>query len=163
MKHSDKSSKSTAHDSPSISDRITSLYKTMGWKPLFFDSDEHLFFPEDKSKQSIFGLIEQGNKTADIATKLINKFESRDFACANRAKSIPKNATIRKEYVKCRKETCEEKHGPYYYAYWKDPETKQLKKKYIGTRMPKTQEKLNNNSISNNNKNSNESNKVSYP
>ena len=25
-----------------------------------------------------------------------------------------------------------EKHGPYYYAYWKDPETKRLKKKYIG-------------------------------
>jgi hypothetical protein len=28
------------------------------------------------------------------------------------------------------------KHGPYYYAYWKDPETKKLKKKYIGTHMP---------------------------
>jgi hypothetical protein len=25
-----------------------------------------------------------------------------------------------------------ERHGPYYYAYWKDPETKKLKKKYIG-------------------------------
>jgi hypothetical protein len=36
-----------------------------------------------------------------------------------RAKSIPENATIRKEYVKCGKEMCELKHGPYYYAYWK--------------------------------------------
>lgn len=29
------------------------------------------------------------------------------------------------------------KKGPYYYAYWKDPETKKLKKKYIdGIHMP---------------------------
>lgn len=28
------------------------------------------------------------------------------------------------------------KKGPYYYAYWKDPETRKLKKKYIGTHMP---------------------------
>jgi hypothetical protein len=31
---------------------------------------------------------------------------------------------------------CELKHGPYYYAYWKDPENKKLKKKYIGDHMP---------------------------
>jgi hypothetical protein len=155
MKHSDKSSKSTAHDSPSISDRITSLYKTMGWKPLFFDSDEPLFFSGGKHnrKQSIFNLIEEGNKTADIATKLLNKFESRDIACTNRSKSIPNNATIRKEYVKCRKETCEEKHGPYYYAYWKDPESKKLRKKYIGTHMPKIKDELNHDNDNNKNNN----------
>lgn len=51
----------------------------------------------------------------------------------SRAKLIPENATIRKEYVKCGKTPCYHgKHGPYYYAYWKDPETKKLKKKYIG-------------------------------
>ena len=32
---------------------------------------------------------------------------------------------------------CEIEHGPYYYAYWKDPESKKLKKKYIGYHMPK--------------------------
>ena len=32
---------------------------------------------------------------------------------------------------------CEVKHGPYYYAYWKDPQSKKLKKKYIGDHMPK--------------------------
>jgi predicted transcriptional regulator len=31
-------------------------------------------------------------------------------------------------------------HGPYYYAYWKDPESKKLKKKYIGDHMPKDKE-----------------------
>ena len=43
---------------------------------------------------------------------------------------IPKNATIRQEYVKCGKFECEKIHGPYYYAYWK--EKGKLKKKYIG-------------------------------
>ena len=55
-------------------------------------------------------------------------------------KSIPENATIRKEYIKCGKENCQHKHGPYYYAYWKDPETKKLKKKYVGDHMPKDKE-----------------------
>jgi hypothetical protein len=35
---------------------------------------------------------------------------------------------------------CEVKHGPYYYAYWKDPQSKKLKKKYIGDHMPKNEE-----------------------
>ncbi len=35
---------------------------------------------------------------------------------------------------------CEQKHGPYYYAYWKDPESKMLKKKYIGDYLPKDRE-----------------------
>jgi hypothetical protein len=69
--------------------------------------------------------------------KLFNKIKSRELACANRSKSIPENATIRKEYIKCGKQLCEQKHGPYYYAYWKDPESKKLKKKYIGRHMPK--------------------------
>jgi hypothetical protein len=46
--------------------------------------------------------------------------------------SIPDNATIREEYVKCGKSLCFGcKHGPYYYAYWKDENSK-LKKKYLG-------------------------------
>jgi hypothetical protein len=32
----------------------------------------------------------------------------------------------------------------YYYAYWKDPESKKLKKKYIGDHMPKDKEYSNN-------------------
>src|SRR5919198_6423837 len=77
-------------------------------------------------------IIAHTNKTA----KLINKIKLREIACITRAKSIPENATIRKEYIKCGKEFCEELHGPYYYAYWKDAELKKLKKKYIGTFMP---------------------------
>jgi hypothetical protein len=43
---------------------------------------------------------------------------------------------------------CQYKHGAYYYAYWKDPESKKLKKKYIGDHMPK-KEGLDNNSNNN--------------
>ena len=81
-------------------------------------------------------------------TKFLNKIKSRQLAFADRAKSIPENATIRKEYIKCGKQICELKHGPYYYAYWKDPETKNLKKRYIGDHMP-TKEGLDNSSNNN--------------
>jgi hypothetical protein len=43
---------------------------------------------------------------------------------------IPPNATIRQEYVKCGNPDCQNQHGPYLYAYWK--QDKKLNKKYIG-------------------------------
>ncbi|HEY7080875.1 MAG TPA: hypothetical protein VH500_14320, partial [Nitrososphaeraceae archaeon] len=75
--------------------------------------------------------------------------KSREMASAERANSIPENATIRLEYIRCGKMTCELTHGPYYYAYWKEPECKKLKKKYIGINKPKNEE-LNNDSDNDN-------------
>jgi hypothetical protein len=43
---------------------------------------------------------------------------------------IPPNATIRQEYVKCGNPYCQNSHGPYFYAYWK--QDKKLKKRYVG-------------------------------
>ena len=43
---------------------------------------------------------------------------------------IPPNATIRREYVKCGDPDCQNQHGPYLYAYWK--EDKKLNKRYVG-------------------------------
>jgi hypothetical protein len=43
---------------------------------------------------------------------------------------FPENATIRQEHVKCGNPDCQQLHGPYLYAYWKDG--KRLRKKYIG-------------------------------
>jgi hypothetical protein len=106
------------------------------------DLSEPLFGHKRTSLQK---LLENVNKTTEKATKFLNKIKSRELACANRAKSIPDNATIRKEYINCGKEICEQKHGPYYYAYWKDPESKKLKKKYIGDHMPKNKELINDN------------------
>jgi hypothetical protein len=82
---------------------------------------------------SLAELIAEGNRLIAQGQALDSKDRSKKLACQIRSKSIPKNATIRKEYVKCKKPNCyRKKHGPYYYAYWKDPITKKLKKKYIG-------------------------------
>jgi len=43
---------------------------------------------------------------------------------------IPLNATIRQEYVKCGNPDCQNLHGPYLYAYWK--QDKKLNKRYVG-------------------------------
>jgi hypothetical protein len=78
-------------------------------------------------------LMKKADKLIAHVQKLNNKYESRKQACQSRSKSIPKNATIRKEYVKCKKPNCcSDRHGSFYYAYWKDPASKKLRKKYIG-------------------------------
>lgn len=65
-----------------------------------------------------------------------------------RFNDLPRNATIRKEYVKCGRDNCEMSHGPYYYVYWKERISKsdnqseivwKLKKKYIGTYRPENE------------------------
>ena len=79
-------------------------------------------------------LMEEGNKLIACVQALDNKEKSIKLACQSRSKLIPKNATIREEFVKCKKSNCyRQQHGPYYYAYWKDPDTKKLKKRYIGS------------------------------
>ena len=120
----------------------SSLYKEINRKTLL-DWNKPLFGHKSSSFQKV---LANANRTTERATKFINKIKSRQLACANRAKLIPENATIRKEYISCGKEICQHKHGPYYYAYWKDPESKKLKKKYIGDHMPKNEE-LNNNQM----------------
>jgi hypothetical protein len=118
------------------SNNLAQFYKESDRKSLL-DWNKPLFKNKHTSLQK---LLAKANKTTEKATKFLNKIKSRQLAYANRSNSIPKNATIRKEYIKCGKEMCELKHGPYYYAYWKDPESKKLKKKYIGDHMPKDKE-----------------------
>jgi hypothetical protein len=78
-------------------------------------------------------LMAEGNRLVARVKALDNKEKSKKLTCQARARLIPKNATIRKEFVKCKKSNCSHrKHGPYYYAYWKDPASKRLRKRYIG-------------------------------
>ena len=78
-------------------------------------------------------LMGEGYRLIAHAQALDNKEKSIKLVCQSRTKLIPKNATIRKEYVRCKKPNCRRnQHGPYYYAYWKDTETEKLRKKYIG-------------------------------
>jgi hypothetical protein len=118
--------------SQSYCNQLTSFYKENSRSSL--DLDKSLFGDRHTSFEKV---LANTKKTIEKSTKLINKFKSRELACINRSKLIPENATIRKEYIKCGKQICKQKHGPYYYAYWKDPETKKLRKKYIGNHIPK--------------------------
>ena len=95
-------------NSSSYFNEIASFYKEKSRKQLF-DWDKPLFGHKSSSLQK---LLANANKTTERAIKFINKIRSRQLACANRAKSIPENATIRKEYIKCGKQICEQKHGP---------------------------------------------------
>jgi len=88
-------------------------------------------------------LCERANKrTNKLLTKVESekirfeaKIKSEKIKSINNSANLPSNATIRKEYVKCGKLDCPSKHGPYYYAYWKD-DCGKLKKKYIGKYPP---------------------------
>ena len=74
---------------------------------------------------SFVELIAEGNRLIAKGQALDNKEKRKKLACHIRSRSIPKNATIRQEFVKCKKPNCYHKeHGPYYYAYWKDPITR---------------------------------------
>jgi hypothetical protein len=89
------------------------------------------------STRTFYKLLKQSTKAVDKAENLLNKINSFQTLAINRLKSIPQNATIRYEYIKCGKDGCNhEIQGPFYYAYWKDAKTKKLKKKYIGNHMP---------------------------
>ena len=48
-------------------------------------------------------LMEEGNRLIARAQALDNKEKSIKLACQSRSKSIPENATIREEFVKCKK------------------------------------------------------------
>jgi hypothetical protein len=87
-------------------------------------------------------LMEEGDRLIAHAQALDNKEKSIKLACQFRSKSVSKHATIREEFVKCKKPNCYRlQHGPYYYAYWKDPDTKRLKKRYIGSHYYPSDEK----------------------
>ena len=45
-------------------------------------------------------------------------------------REIPPNATIRQEFIRCGNPDCQNSHGPYLYAYWK--QDKKLNKRYVG-------------------------------
>jgi hypothetical protein len=52
-------------------------------------------------------------------------------------RSIPTYATIREERIKCGKKKCHQcPHGPYFYAYWREKNTDELSKMYVGSELP---------------------------
>ncbi len=82
-----------------------------------------------------YALVEQTNH-------MVARINSQTDLTSRNYKSIPSGATISKEYVKCGNHSCCRcKHGPYYYANWRD-ENGKLRKKYIGKYDPRDKENL---------------------
>ncbi|MBA3750597.1 MAG: hypothetical protein H0X03_06870 [Nitrosopumilus sp.] len=80
------------------------------------------------------------DKLKDDLSK-IKRLKEMENLSKNKLYALPKNVTIREEFIKCGKENCNIcPHGPYYYAYWKN-KTKdnksKLRKKYLGTTDPR--------------------------
>jgi hypothetical protein len=71
-------SENSALNDNSFFDRLASLYKGVGWKPLI-DWDKPLFFPRGRRTKSLFKELEDANKTLGKSTKFINKIKSREL------------------------------------------------------------------------------------
>jgi len=106
---------------------------------LGFLNDDSIFLkptPWPKLKRRIDKLLERNAKfIAKVECQKLRsatKVQVEELTSTNNSRNLPNNATIRQEYVKCGKSDCPQvKHGPYFYAYWKDDNGK-LRKKYIG-------------------------------
>lgn len=84
---------------------------------------------KDYGQKEIDLIIRNQDKLMDV----IRKHDEKELAL----KKLPKNATIKKEQIKCGNKRCSKcPHGPYYYAYWKNKSVKKLMKKYIGSELP---------------------------
>jgi hypothetical protein len=107
---------------PSYFQQLMSHYKDN------LDSNKSLRFRH--KHDSLERVLARTNRKIQKSINFINKIKSRDLVCVIRAKTIPGNVTIIKEYIKCKKANCShDRHGPYYYAYWKDPESKEVEEK----------------------------------
>ena len=91
----------------------------------------------DDHKLSVKKMYEKAGSIIKKSESLVARMNSKREITNRNSKAIPKNATIREEYVRCGKDFCLKcEHGPYYYAYWRDKSGK-LKKKYIGRNDPR--------------------------
>jgi hypothetical protein len=92
-----------------------SLTELMSRRKAKFLELQKLLADREEKPRPFWKVLRDARKTAEYAEDFIKKHELIESACANRAKSIPKNATIRKEYVNCKKPNCYRggAHGPY--------------------------------------------------
>jgi predicted transcriptional regulator len=94
---------------------------------LGFLNDDSIFLkptPWPKLKRQIDKLLQRHakfiGKVEIQKLRSVAKEKEQQLTSINNSKNIPLNATVRQEYVKCGKENCMVKHGPYHYAYWKE-------------------------------------------
>lgn len=89
---------SNSDNSHSSFDQMTSFYKDAGWTASLLDWDKPLFSQNGGSLESV---LAHAKKTAERSRRFLDKIELKKQFSISRAKFIPRNATIRQEYVKC--------------------------------------------------------------
>lgn len=68
-----------------------------------------------------YGLFARTDAPIAKSRKFIDGIKAEEKASKKKFETVPANATIREEHVKCKKFHCKMyPHGPYYYAYWKE-------------------------------------------
>jgi hypothetical protein len=94
------------------------------------------FIPE-----SSYSVFSDASRTISHSRHFFGRLNKLKETSRKNYESVPKNATIRKEYIKCGNLSCRRcNHGPYYYAYWRQ-EGKRYKK-YLGVYDPRNEESL---------------------
>jgi hypothetical protein len=95
----------------------------------------------------------EADRRIEKQKRFFKRMEDAKTSSIQKFNDLPRNATIRKEYVKCGKNDCKISHGPYYYGYWKEKviinsnndttaAAWKLKKKYIGSYLPLNEEQI---------------------
>jgi hypothetical protein len=103
-----------------------------------FDNKKNYEYHPDSNY--IERILDKSNRIASSAifdtASLLTDFNAEFQTSERNLKNVTSKATIREEYVKCGKAYCNVKHGPYYYAYWRNHDGnkkgKKQYKKYIG-------------------------------
>jgi hypothetical protein len=94
------------------------------------------FIPE-----SSYGVFSDASRTIGHSRSFFGRLNKLKETSRKNYESVPENATIRREYVECGNRSCRRcKHGPYYYAYWRDNGKRY--KKYLGKYDPRNKESL---------------------
>lgn len=110
---------------PGLKDRL--IKEALEMKICLNDFDKLSFFPTH-----FINLNDHAESVLNHSRNFMEQTKQELQSSNINRKSIPGKVTIRREYIKCGKETCKKcNHGPYYYGYWREKNGK-LKKKYIG-------------------------------
>jgi hypothetical protein len=126
--------------------------KFMGRKPIFPET-RFLNTNNEESKrytnvkdldfvpEHLLKLISNGYKFINRFRCSLNRKNNHKKTTVKNYESVPTNATIREEYVRCGNYSCRRcKHGPYYYAYWREQGVRY--KKYLGKYDPRNKESI---------------------
>jgi hypothetical protein len=89
--------------------------------------------------QSAYKILSDATNTIANSRNFFGRLNKLKETSRKNYESVPKNATIRSEYIKCGNYSCRRcTHGPYYYAHWRE-KGKQIKK-YLGKYDPRNKE-----------------------